>query len=204
MFGKIKEKSGIIAGVGVCVFLAVLAFSEGDQDVGCILIGFALIIILVYALKKIWRYLFGQIPLRHMLASRRRFGKSDFAKMLLADFESRNWADYKELGGVSVYEDRVVSKSKMYVYADYGLTKIDLIDCRLLAIYLGICLPRNYRYYVDSVKEGYSWDSPYFVYETPGGHLGVGGGGDYREDVIGYSVKISPPKSSPKKYNPNW
>ncbi len=203
LFEKLKGMTGTIIGVAFSLLFAYMCFDEGDVTTGLCFVAIAVIFVVVKVLRtiEIDVLLIRKIK---VIKSRRRFGKSDFVEMLLSDFESRNWVDYKELGGVSVYNDRIVTKHRTYIYADYGLTKIDLIDCNLLAEYLGSGLPKSYRYYVDSIKDGYSWDSPYFVYETPGGHLEVGGGGDYREDVVGYCVKIVQPKTPRKKYNPNW
>lgn len=124
--------------------------------------------------------------------ARRKFGNDRFVGMLINSFRSNNWQDcYKSNHGVGIYNDRIVTKYKTFIFSNYGFRNLSNDDCYLLAIYIGDALPKGWRYSVHAIKDISSFsDSPYFLYQTPGGNINIGGGGDYRESVYGYSISI--------------
>lgn len=127
-----------------------------------------------------------------IVEARRKYDNDRFVKMVINSFRSNGWKDcYRSNYGVSVYNDRIVTKFRTFKFDNHGFSKLSNRDCYLLARYIGDALPQGYEYSVSAIKDCSSVrESPYFLYETPGGHLDIGGGGDYRESVVGYHMHI--------------
>ena len=116
--------------------------------------------------------------------------------------------------GIIIYKDKIKTFKKEYKYKDYKLKNLDNKKMNDLALYFQIFLDKTYSkrgeiiHKVKIINEYYgSNDSSNFYYETPGGHLGIGGGGGSDSPLIttiGYRVYISNPEEDEKRKLKEW
>ena len=133
----------------------------------------------------------------------RRFDNNSMVVSIVRVLRGNNYADYRS--GIKVYQDHLEFGNHQYRYVDHGLSDITISDCKDLATYFGDLLPVGSFYKVDSLTTFSVSNSPVYYYETPGGHLASGGGGDYSESVVGYEVRSVPaPQKDTKPVTRKW
>ncbi len=135
----------------------------------------------------------------------RRFGSNSFVNQLLNDFRRYNWQDLDyDKGGVEIYNTYIKTDQKSYYYGDHNLRGLDKQGMRELAYYLRSMMSEKERITITAITDITGHDSPTYYYETPGGHLAMGGGGTYGETIIGYKLYLERTKPAPPPPKQKW
>lgn len=120
-----------------------------------------------------------------------------FRQMLLNEF---TLDDYVK--GINITINSVETKNKVYLYSNYGISNIRVEDTRELARW--IChfsnVPKGSEFRIGQTRAeggGYTSGTSY-LYETPGGNIGIGDTSSYSDGKInGYRLHLR----LPQKYN---
>lgn len=155
-----------------------------------------------------WRRNYTKVPIPNKEDWKRinaRFGNNQFVTMVEKNLQAKHNIEFDYTnGGISVWTDRIVTKSKTYKYCDYNLSNLTLKDCWELAYYLGDGLPPGNRFTIRTLwSDRYSSGSTYY-YETPGGHLAMGDTGSYNEYRDGFLVFLEGTEQKNKVIQKNW
>ncbi len=136
---------------------------------------------------------------------RSRFENNQFVRMVENDLSKNNMIDYDySRGGVCVYQNRIVTKTKTYKYGDYDLSALDMESCWMLACWLGDYLPAGSNFTIRTIYEDYYSAGSTYYYETPSGHLASGDTSSSGERRSGYMVFKTSTKNNPPAKNINW
>ena len=142
--------------------------------------------------KTSWRSYHGKVPVPTKAdwnIIRSRFANNSFVTMVESNLQKNNWIDYDYYnGGIKVYEDKIITKSKTYRYCDYNLSNLDMESCWELACWLIDFLPAGTQGTIQSIKDDYYHPGTSYIYETPGGHLAHGDTSSYGEVRVGYMI----------------
>ena len=136
---------------------------------------------------------------------RSRFQNHPLVRMIENDLSQNNMIDYDySRGGIRVYRDRVVTKSKTYKYSDHGLSALDMESCWMLACWLGDYMPAGGDFTIRTIYEEYYSSGSTYYYETPSGHLVSGDTSSGGERRVGYMVFKTDTKNNKPTQNMNW
>lgn len=139
--------------------------------------------------------MFDGIKRSNVTKSVNKYFNNSFREMLLNEF---TLDDY--LKGITVTTDGVVTKSKGFLYSNYGISKINVQAAHALAQW--ICLFSNvpkgseFKIRISRAEGGGYTSGTTYLYETPGGHIGIGDTSSYSDGKInGYALYLKLPKN---------
>ncbi len=138
----------------------------------------------------------------------KRFDNVESANKIVNDFL---WTDYygdmellsdsiiEHQIGIKVFTDKVKTKRKEYKFDDYNLAPLNIEGTKEFAFWLADFLPKGTIFHIHSLKRISGYNTNTYYYETPGGHLGVGGLQDTTHShIIGYQIYVADPSWAPK------
>lgn len=213
-----KTGNGKIGAAIICFLLAAIGLEQGEDGLVMTLFFAGIGVLLIYLKvteKERQRKRNEQIAERNkrkaeeeknktIQAAMSRFGNSNFVARLIQDFRIRNWSDLNcGGGGCQVFEDKIVTPHKTYLYDDFGLNRLDPKGCEQLAVYIGELFGREYE-----VKEmtrafgGYT--GGYSGYVGSDGSISVSRDYSGGTTTLGYKVYSVSSKPSPKPQGKNW
>lgn len=196
-------KSDRIVGIVVCVIITLLALESGEIFMIAIFGGLSAFLIYREATRK--KRIENQNERRRQRAAaelraraNRRFGNSNFAKMVVRDLQLSNWAELDDAKGVKVLFKEIITSSRQYRYIDYGLAPLKVDGTKELADYISSFYHGDDLYVSEIIKISGGFTGGYSGFVGSDGSVSLSrdvSGGEY---VEGYQILRKRPKKQPQ------